>query len=317
MEILKWIGIGFGICGAAMFLFFVFVFLRMIFDPQITELTALRDKAMRPLLPGVAVTEIPHQRPPLEREHNPGAGSVPDAEEWLLTPEGQLQQGERVFDHDPRRPVQVLAGAGAEVDKILYDGRIFVRDGYKPGQELADFSSGPFTGFRHVGGINSEWFLIAGDRVERPYGNTALWQVSHRDYRYTLLEKNLYFTHDRPPKTFTPAGFDGVLVAIYVDHLSYGFGGLSSAPRYSVLRAYTPRNPDGINLLRLSLKAGTIVDVEWRDGALLVTADPSRPRSPRRSLPPRLWSVTLPDSQAGNREVSGSSREVATGHVQI
>ncbi|WP_226661141.1 hypothetical protein [Microbulbifer aggregans] len=314
MEVLKWIGIGFAICCAGSFLFFVLVFLRMIFDSQITELKVLCDRAVVPLVPGVSVTEVPHQRPPLEREYFPGAGSVPAAEEWLLTPEGQLERGERVFDEDPRRPVDVLVGIGGEKSKVLYDGRIFERDGDSPGRELADFSGGPFSGFRHVGGINREWFLVAGDPIEQPYGNTALWQVSHRDYRYTLLNSNVYFTHDRPPKTFSPAGFDGVLVAIYASCASYGFGGYSSAPRYSILRAYTPGNPDGVDLVRLSLKAGTIVDVEWQDGTLLVTADPSRPRSPHRSLPPRLWSIMLPEDMAGSNSAEGSPSQLATAH---
>lgn len=314
MEVLKWIGIGFAICCAGSFLFFVLVFLRMIFDSQITEVKVLCDKAVLPLAPGVSVTEVPHRRAPLEWEYYPEAGSVPAAEEWLLTPEGQLEQDERVFDDDPRRSVEVLPGIGDEVSKVLYDGRIFAREGNRPGRELADFSDGPFSGFRYVGGINRDWFLVAGDPIEQPYGNTALWQVSHKDYRYTLLDTNVYFTHDRPPKTFSPAGFDGVLVAIYESCASYGFGGFCSAPRYSILRAYTPGSPDGIDLVRLSLKAGTIVDVEWQGGTLLVMADPSRPPSTQRSLPPRLWSVSLPEDMVRPKDSQDLSSQLAAVH---
>ncbi|WP_299592459.1 hypothetical protein [uncultured Microbulbifer sp.] len=300
---MKWIGIGFGISCAVVFVFFAFVFIRMIFAPQFAELTVLTDKTLLILRPGVHVSEVPHQLPPLEWQHSHTAGDVPAAEIELLTSEGKLEKAGGIFDSDAGRGVQALAQSPGVDSKVFFDRKIFARNDDELGPLVADFSDGPFSGFNYIGGVNEDWFLIAANPIERPYGKNQLWQVSHKDSRHILLVKNLYFTHHRPPKTFAPEGFDGVLVAIYADDVSYGSGGFSSAPRYSILRAYTTSFPDGVDLVRFSLRAGTIVGVEWREEALVVTTDPSRPTSVDRRLPPRIWSVALAEGVLANHSI--------------
>ncbi|WP_078085907.1 hypothetical protein [Microbulbifer mangrovi] len=308
MEVLKWIGQGFAIVVAAVFCLFVYVFIRMAFVAQFTELGLLRDRVLRVLLPGVEIKEVSHQLSPLEWEHESGPGAVPKATSLLLTPDGQLQSEETRFDGDPRRYVDELSGADSLAPWILFESRIYQRNGDTLGQEIADLSEAPFTGFGYVAGLNDEWFLVAGDVRGDKNRNSRLWQVSKKNFDVVLLEKNPYFTFSRPPKTFTPEGFDGVLVAVYRGVVSYGFGGDCSRPRYSILRAYTSTYPLGIDLARFSFRAGTIVDVAWQDGALVVTGDPSRPAAAGRDrIPPRVWRVGLPDGVVGMPQRSGAT----------
>ncbi|WP_428821140.1 hypothetical protein [Microbulbifer sp. MCCC 1A16149] len=308
MEILKWIGQGFAIFVAAVFILFAYVFIRMAFVAQFTELGLLRDRVLRILLPGVSIKEAPHQLPPLEWEYESGAGAVPKATSLLLTPEGQLQPEESRFDGDPRQYVDELSGGDSQAPWILYESRIYQRNGDTLGREIADLSDAPFAGFGYVAGLSSEWFLVAGDVRGDKNRNSRLWQVSKKNFEIVLLEKNPYFTFSRPPKTFTPQGFDGVLVAVYSGVVSYGFGGDCSRPRYSILRAYTSTYPSGIDLARFSFRAGTIVDVDWQDGTLMVIGDPSRPAAAGRDrMPPRVWRVELPDGIVGMPQQRGAA----------
>ena len=312
MEVLKWIGIGFGVCCAAVFVLFALVASRMIFVGKFAELSLLTNKTLQVFGDDLTVTEIQHRQPPLQRNYEPGPGDVPAVEQMLLTAEGKLEQDQRYFDDDPRRPVQALAAIQNVESKVLIDRKIYARNGDELGPELADLSDGPFTGFRYVGSLNQDWFLVEGHPTGKTYGDTSLWQVSHNDYQATLLQENVYYTFQRPPKVFAPAGFPGVLVAIYVGDVSYGFGGYSSEPRYSILRAYTGSFPAGIDLVQLSLKAGVIVAVDWRDGRLKVTADPSRPTGDGGQRPPRIWSISLPASIVGAEQKVRDPNKVVT-----
>lgn len=314
MEVLKWIGIGFGICCAVVFVIFAYLFRRMLFVKKFAERSLVANKTLDVLAEGLKVVEIRHQQPALARDYRPGVGDAPEAAQMLLTPEGNLEHGQHVFDGDPRRSVWVLSGGEGALSKVLFDRRIYVRESDGLGPQLADFSDGPFAGFWYAGSLNKDWFLVAGYPVGKTCGDIALWQVSHSDYSTTLLQTNLYYIDHRPPKIFTPVGFPGVLVAIYVDDVSYGFGGYCNEPRYSILRAYTERFPAGIDLVKLSLKGGVIVAVEWRDGVLWVTADPSRPTGSEGRRPPRIWSIDLPDQVVNIHQSSATAGETATAH---
>lgn len=295
MKILVWAGIGFGAVAALGVLFFIAVFLVMVFAPQIAELKVLTKRNFTVLLDGVTVEELPHQLPPLEPDWHPDGGDVPAARGILLTPENALEEGERVFDKDPNRSVLQLDGAGDLPTKIFIGLDIYGRAGDQLGAQIAEFTDAPFNGVGYVGGINEQWFLVGAALKEFAYVETRLWQVRHDTLDLALIDEDPYFTFARPPKTFRPEGFEGVIVAIYHGNVSYGSGGHSSAPAYTILRAYTPEHPEGVNLVRFAFKAGTVVKVDWQDGALLVTGDPSRPVASKKSrLPPRIWKVSLP-----------------------
>ncbi|WP_160153554.1 hypothetical protein [Microbulbifer sp. ALW1] len=301
MEIAKWIGMGFGGVVAAVFCLFVYAFVRMAFVKQFTELALLKDKTFRVLSPGVRVSESAHQLAPLEYEYAPRAGAVAAAESLLLRPDGLLEADDSHFDGDPRKGVLALADPKKDAAWILSESRIYLREGDRIGRELVNFGGTPFTGFGYVAGLNEDWFLVAGDSGAHKYPETMLWQVSRENFETRLLEKNPYFTFSRPPKTFTPSGFEGVLLAIYRGVVSYGFGGDCSRPRYSILRAYTPAYPDGIDLARFSFKAGTIVDVQYQDGTMQVIGDPSRPGAAGKDRrPPRVWNLEMPAELLGS-----------------
>ncbi|MBB3059943.1 hypothetical protein [Microbulbifer rhizosphaerae] len=247
------------------------------------------------LLDGVTIEEVEHNHPSLEREWEPGAGDIAAARRVLLTPDNALEEGERVFDKDPNRQVLQLDATGELPVKIFIGQIIYARDGDNLGDKLVEFEDAPFDGPGYIGGINSEWFLLSAALKEFQHVETRLWQVNHSTLQMEMIEENPYYTFERPPRTFSPEGFPGVIVAIYQGDVSYGFGGDSSRPAHTVLRVYTPQFPDGVNLARFAFKAGIVVDVDWWEGALLVTGDPSRPvAADKPRLPPRIWKVRLP-----------------------
>lgn len=295
MKILFWIGIVFAATAVICVVFFVIAFFNMAFVAQITEWKVLREKDYVVLLDGVTVEEVEHNLPSREHEWKPDAGDIAAARRVLLAPDNALEEGQGVFDKEPNREVLQLDATGELPTKIFIDQTLYTRDGDNLGGELAEFKDAPFERPRYIGGINSEWFLLAAALKEFQHVETRLWQVNHSTLQMEMIEENPYYTFERPPRTFSPEGFPGVIVAIYQGNVSYGFGGHSSRPAHTVLRAYTPRFPGGVNLARFAFRAGTVVDVEWREGALLVTGDPSRPAAAEKvRLPPRIWKVRLP-----------------------
>lgn len=295
MKALLWIGIPIAVVMAASVCFFAFVFFQMIFVSQITEIKVRTKKDFVVLLDGVTVEEVQHNLPPLVREWWPGAGDVPAARQIVLTPENALQEGERVFDKDPNRVVLQLDANSDLPTRVFIGTEIYARDVDKLGGKVAAFEDAPFDGVRYVGGINNRWFLVEADLKEFAHVETRLWQVDRSTLELRLIEEDPYFTFERPPKTFAPEGFSGIVVAIYRGNVSYGYGGHASRPASTLLRAYTPQYPDGVDLASFAFKAGTVVKVDWQDGALLVTGDPSRPPAAGKPpLPPRIWQLRLP-----------------------
>jgi hypothetical protein len=234
------------------------------------------------------VVEVEHSLPPLPYEYRPGSGDVPAAREILLTPAGELQEGRRVFDKDPNRTVRLLESTEGWPDKVFDGNDIFARSDGHLGERLHSFAEPSLQILRYVGGINDDWFLLAGDPEGSPYTNTKLWQVSRADYSRSLLAEDPYFTFDRPPRLFRPEGFAGTVLVYYTGSVDFGFGGDSSRPKHSVIRLFTEDYPSGHDVARFAFRAGTIVDIKYENGALILYGDPSRPGSEKR-LPPRLW----------------------------
>lgn len=312
MKFLIGVGIWLGISAVVGAIVFFSIFYKMIFVSDITERKVRKEKDFTILLDGVTIEEIAHDQPPLEPDWNADGGDVPGAREILLTPDNRLEDGRRVMDGDPRREVLQLDGYGDRPARIFIDQDIYVRSDDRLGEKIADFQGGPFDRPRYVGGINGDWFLLVADLKDRPQESgdtgTRLWQVDHASLAMQVIDKQPYYTFERPPKTFTPDGFSGVILAIYHGDVSYGYGGDSSRPASTVLRAYTPQYPMGVNLVRFAFKAGTVVEVDWQENALLVTGDPSRPRAANKPrLPPRIWKLSLPADFGGESLSSQAS----------
>jgi len=267
---------------------FLTVFGRMVFIDKLAEKSVRRMKDVVIENASFQVVEIEHSLPPLPYEYRPGSGDVPAAREILLTPAGELQEGRRVFDKDPNRTVRLLESTEGKPDKVFDGNDIFARKDGHLSERLHSFAEPSLQLLRYVGGINGDWFLLAGDPEGSPYANNKLWQVSHADYSRSLLTEDPYFTFDRPPRLFRPEGFAGTVLVYYTGSVDFGFGGDSSRPKHSVIRLFSEDYPSGHDIARFAFPAGTIVDIKYDNGALILYGDPSRPGSEKR-LPPRLW----------------------------
>src|SRR5690606_25441905 len=131
------------------------------------------------------------------------------------------------------------------------------------GEKLASFDNPPLGVLRHIGALNHQYFLLIGDHRESPYADAKLWLINHTTYEQTQLTEDPYYSFSRPPKVFKPDGLAGEVLVYYVGSISYGFGGDSDRPEYSVVRLFSNAYPQGIDLIKFAFKAGTIVDIEF------------------------------------------------------
>lgn len=293
MDIVWWVLKIFGALFVLGLLLFLWVAVRMIFVGWFTERSL---RLMRPydlLADGVSVAEAEHDLSPLPYEFQPPNGDTETAMEVLLTPEGMIEEGRRYFDEDPNRTVWWLQAQPGGRDRVFVDGDVHEMVDGALGHKLTRFSEPALKSVSYVCGVDQRWFLLCGNRLDSAHVDNVLWQVDQATYQRHLLTKDPYFTFSRPPRLFRPDGFPGTVLVYYEGSVSYGFGGDCSRPRYSILRVFTESRPAGIDLARFSFKAGTLVDVEYRNGELIVTGDPSRPGEPERRAP-RVWRVSAP-----------------------
>src|SRR5690606_17245399 len=300
-----------GVFFLGIFAFIVYVFCNMAFIADITERKVKKGKTHHLLAEGIQVSELEHKMPPLEYEYRPGTGAMPPAAEALLSSENKISEGERFYDSDPNISVLWLKAVGDLPDKIFRKNDVYGigeaganavegDDGKdeiieRPlGKKLASFDNPPLGVLRHIGALNHQYFLLIGDHRDSPYPDDKLWLIDHTTFEQTQLSEDPYYSFSRPPKVFKPAGLDGEVLVYYVGSFDYGFGGDCSRPQYSVVRLFSSTHPQGIDLVKFAFKAGTIVDIEFKDGALILTGDPSRPRTNANRLPPRLWKVGFP-----------------------
>src|SRR5690554_2334021 len=276
----------------------------MIFVADYAEKKAQKSEAFYLLTDGVRVRELEHQMPPLEWEYRPGSGAMPVAAETLLSPENTIAEGERSYDDDPNVSVLWLKSVGDLPDKIFLKNDVYgvtvndEIDSTHLGEKLASFENPPLGVLRHIGALNHQYFLLIGDHRESPHADAQLWLINHTTHEQTKLTDDPYYSFSRPPNVFKPEGLNGEVLVYYVGSIAYGFGGDCCRPQYSVVRLFSSTRPQGIDLIKFAFKAGTIVEVDFKDGALVLTGDPSRPRTDEDRLPPRLWQVNLPSGLA-------------------
>ena len=293
-----------GIFFSSILAFIVYVFCQMVFIADITERKVKKGKTHHLLTEGIQVSELEHKMPPLEYEYRPGTGAMPPAAEALLSPENKISEGERFFDSDPNISVLWLKAAGDLPDKIFLKNDVYGinetdgLDDKQLGKKLASFDNPPLGVLRHIGALNHQYFLLIGDHRDSPYADAQLWLINHTTHEQTKLTDDPYYSFSRPPKVFKPEGLNGEVLVYYVGSIAYGFGGDCCRPQYSVVRLFSSTRPQGIDLIKFAFKAGTIVEVDFKDGALVLTGDPSRPRTDEDRLPPRLWQVNLPSGLA-------------------
>jgi hypothetical protein len=285
--------------GVIVACFIAVVLIKMVFIAEFSDMKVFFSKEITNVSAGVSVKELTHggEAAPYNPFEPQDSGAMPSTKKMLLTPDGKLVEGKRFLSEDPNIEVESLTTHSTISQIIFQDNDIYAVDGDRLGAKLGEFANPAFRYIGYAGALNEKYFLVHAVAVTEQYNRSTMWQVRYDNLEKTLIETDPYYAFVRVPKVFKPSGFDGTLLAVYSGSVDYGFGGDSSRPKYSVLRAYTSKHPDGIDLLRLGLKAGTLVDVEWSNGELILVCDPNRPSNAnKKSLPSRRWQVHLPNN---------------------
>lgn len=260
--------------------------------PLITALKLKFSTKHKSLLDSIRIEEISKNVLPLP-DTKPNAGNLPIGVEMLLHKDGTIENTMRYFDNDPGETIQVLLSASNLPSLAFNANEVYLFDNYKLGERIGEYTAPALKQVQHVSYIDDKFVLVVGTPADTAYVDSHLWQVNRHTLEKTEIASNIFFTFERPPKTFTPYGFDGVVVVYYIGSLTFDLGGHSSRPEFSVIRIFNKKFPDGKDIARFSFKAGIIVAVCFENNSLILTGDPSRPLVNRPRLPARIWRVHM------------------------
>jgi len=270
------------------------VFFNMVFIENITDNKLRFSPEEVPLISEITISEISNNEKTLPYEYKPGTGDQPGSQTMVLLEDGTIEARQRTFDSDPGKEVDVLISEIDLTTLVFHKNDIFEFNNYHLGRKVGEFSDPKLKFVRHVMPVNDRYVLVNGDREEAQYAEPYLWQVDRNSLEKTLLTKEPYYSFERPPKIFVADGFNGVVIVYYTGEYSYGFGGDSSRPEYSVIRVYNESFPDGMDVAKFDFKAGTIITVEWENNGLKLTGDPSKPGGEEKNRKPaRVWQISF------------------------
>lgn len=206
--------------------------------------------------------------------------------EAILTSAGVISSD--VFDADLTvdRHISILDAQGPSPAKLFLSSHIYGVDGDRIGSYIHAHEEIHVSTIRHIASLNDDWFLMASS----PYSSAEeLWQISHHDYSHLLLTDTPYYTSE-PPHLFKPDGFSGMILVYYSGIVTFGYGGDSSRPHFSTIRLFNAEHPVGIDIARLSLNAGKVVDIKIEGDAIIAYCDPNLPNS-ETDLPLNVWKI--------------------------
>jgi hypothetical protein len=269
----------------------LYTIINMVFISDITEFKLKFSPEKSSLKKGVVIAEISNNEKP-RSVTEVTTGYLPAAQTMLLHEDKSITKGERVFDADPAQEVLVIMDQMPGRSLVFKHNEVFVFDDFKLGSLVGRYSNPELGIIRHVTPVNEQYILVEGDPATSQHSDPKLWQLNKNTFTKNTVSEDVYYSFVRPPMVFKPGGFNGTVVVYYTGSINYAFGGDSSRPEWSVLRIYTEDYPDGIDIAKFGFKAGTIIDVQWKDEALIVTGDPSLPgmaQQPARAV--RVWEV--------------------------
>ncbi len=275
--------------AAALFAgFVVFVVAAFLLPSQIARFQITLSKPYDILDPQVDVEELPPLATPLPNNYFERKAAI-NENNWLLTPENDILQGQRFLDDDPNKHISYLPENGW----VIMKGEIKTTANGKLDRTIHQFQP-PFRSINDVFYLTPKVLLLGADDGTTQYVNHKLWLLNGETFAQQLLDNEPYYFHARSPLVVRGNDSRDHAVVYYSGNYSFGYGGDSSAPKYSTLRIFNKAYPMGKDLLRLAFKAGTIEKLEWRDNAWIVTTDPSLPSAtgtPR--VPARQWRVSV------------------------
>src|SRR5690606_9657012 len=98
------------------------------------------------------------------------------------------------------------------------------------------------------------------------------------DFTHKLLTDNLSYSI-KQPKIFKSEPLQQIILVYYSGDVTFAYGGDTSRPKYSTIRLFDNAHPSGIDIARLSLNAGVVVDIEVDKHAIIAYCDPNLPNS--------------------------------------
>ena len=272
--------------AVVMLVYFVFI-------SQITQIQVSYSSKYKVLADGVSVTEMHTDLLP-SHEH-PNTGDMKSGREMLLRDDGYIEEGQRVFDDDPRLAVLVSSNPVRHDAFVVVDNEVYeYATGYK-GNRLHDLTEKGISYVSYVLPINAKYMLLEGDTPGSSSAEeTMLWQVDYAGFNKTLLTNDPYFSFIRPSKVFVFKETNEQVVVYYIGSYDFAFGGDASRPVWSVIRIYNSQHPEGWNIAKFGYRAGTVLQVDKVTDGYIVTADPSLPAMTEKPrLPPTQWKIAV------------------------
>ncbi len=245
----------------------------------------------------VDVTEVFNDSDEYPETYFPRESDLPVRCEMLLSEQGGLTEGRAIFASEEDKPVISLLLKQSKQKLLFNNSSIHTIENGEFGKLLHKFNNPVMESIHYANYINEKTILMIANPEGQPHIQTHLWQVDLQSFEKRLLSGDTYYAFSRPPLVLTPSGFDGVVVAYYSEVERFGFVNHDSAPKFSVLRIYSDKFPEGIDLVEFSHEAGTIVDVACEAGNLIVITDPNRPAKYDRAL--RHWKISIEPLLAG------------------
>ena len=283
-----------GLLVAVVVAFFAYVIGSMMFIAQITQLKIWLSPEYEHLIEGVSIQELNSDEAALEREV-PNTGHVEGSQDVLVFDDGTVKEGRRAFDGDPGKSAVSVYNPMRRQSHLFVGNEVFEYADAKQGARLGGFSSPGFDMVDFVLPVNAQLMIMNGAMDDSPYpSERRLWQVSYDNLEKVLISDDPYYTHARTPKVFVFDQPEEQILVYYEGSFDFAFGGDSSRPKYSVLRLYNAQYPEGVDLIEIGFKAGTVIEVERVDGSYIVTTDPSLPRMTEKSRASlRKWKIVF------------------------
>ena len=281
-----------GLLAAVIIAFFVYVIGSMMFISQITQFKVWLSAEYEHLVEGLSIEELPGEPASTEREV-PNTGDVEGSQDMLLHDDGTVKDGRHVFDGDPGQSAVGVFNPMRRQSHLFVGNEVFEYADAKQGARLGAFSAPGFDMVDFVLPVNAHLMIMDGAMDDSPYpSESRLWQARYEGLEKQLISDDPYYVHARTPKVFVFDDPEEQMLVYYEGSFDFGFGGDASRPKFSVLRLYNEQHPEGIDLIEIGFKAGTVIEVERVDGAYIVSTDPSLPRMvDKPGVPPRKWKI--------------------------
>ncbi|WP_444993973.1 hypothetical protein [Aliikangiella sp. IMCC44359] len=251
---------------------------------------------------GVSLAELPNSLETIPSEFRSEDTKYFDGKAFVINPEGLLEVYDPFEHYVDIDKYWGLTNEELKYNIVLNDGKVFQIDEQKLGNILHEFNNPSIGKFNYIAAINEEYFLLGSEFRYDTSNKSFLWQVNKNNYEIIKLtdEPHIELSHypyDRYPFVYRGKKFAGTIVVYYTGSLSFAPGGDSIRPEYSVVRIYNDNHPKGKDLVKLSLAAGVITNIEVDEREILILTDPnlpsnsSEPAEPETTL--RTWKLKI------------------------